>query len=86
MRIHFENHKGELDLETNEVIFYDLTFNGIIEATKFLKDIPPKITYVPWYYRGKKGLLDEEDGSVYLKDRWFPDEEFAIEIIKTGYK
>ncbi len=86
MKIEFEKHKGELDLETNEVIFYDLTFSGILKAIEFLKGVPPRDTYAPWYYRGHKGLIDEADGSVYLKDRWFPDEEFAKEIIKTGYK
>ena len=84
MKIEFEKHVGELDPETDKVIFYGLNFNGVLKAILFLKQLPPKLTYVPWCYRGQQGLLDEADGSVYLKDRWFPDEEFAREIIKSG--
>ena len=86
MKIEFENHMGVMDMKTNVVIFYGVTFSGILEAITLLKGISPKNTYVPWQHRRHKGLLDKEDGSVYIKDRWFPDESFAKEIIKAGYK
>ena len=86
MRIGFEGHSGRLEPETNEVTFYDMVFTTIVDAAKFLKEIPVGPVYRPWYFSGHRGLLNEEDGSVYLKDRWLPNEDFAIEIIKTGYK
>lgn len=86
MSIQFEGHKGTLDIETNEVTFYDMVFTSILDAAKFLKGIPVGPEYTAWYYRRHRGLLNEDDGSVYLKDRWLPDEEFAMELINTGYK
>ena len=86
MSIQFEGHKGTLDIETNNVIFYDMVFTSILYAAKFLKGIPVGPEYRAWYYRSHKGLLNEDDGSVYVKDRWLPDEEFAMELINAGYK
>ena len=86
MRIQFEGHKGTLDLETNEVTFYQMEFSSILEAAKMLKDVPVGPIYDAWYYRGRRGFMSEEDGSIYLKGKRIPDEEFAIELIKAGYK
>ena len=86
MKIQFEGHKGTLDIETNEVTFYQMVFPSILDAAKMLKGVPVGPMYDAWYYRGHKGFISEDDGSVYLKDRWFPDEDFAIELIKAGYK
>lgn len=83
MSIQFEGHKGTLDIYTNEVIFYGMTFSDILEATKYLKKLPVGNDYVPWYYRGHKGFMDQEDGSIFLYDRWLPDADFAENFIKA---
>lgn len=86
MNIQFEGHKGKLNIENMNVNFYGMVFTTIIEAVNMLKSIPSGPFYRPWYYRGHRGFLSEDDGSVYLKDRWLTDEEFAKEFIKIGYK
>ena len=82
MKIQFEGHPGTLDMETNRVTFYNLTFSSIIEAAKFLKPIRVGPDYRGWFYRLHKGLLNPEDGWVYVDERWLPDENFAEEYIR----
>jgi hypothetical protein len=82
MKIQFEGHQGTLEIETNKVTFYNLTFNSIVDAAKFLRPIKVGPNYQGWFYRMHIGLLNPEDGRVYVDERWLPDENFAEEYIR----
>lgn len=86
MKIQFEGHKGTLNIYTNQVTFYGMTFFSIIDAAEYLKKLPFGNNYVAWYYRGHKGFMDQEDGSIFIDDRWLPDAEFAENFIKAKGK
>lgn len=81
MKIQFLNHKGELNIETNCVRFYEHVFNGIRDAEKFLTNVPTSGEYEVWVYKGEKGLRNCKTGWIYYDTRWLPDEEFARKLI-----
>jgi len=84
----FEGHVGLLNLDTNGVKFYEHNFPTIVGAINFLKDVKVpnvKDQYTLWNYKGKKGLKNELDGWILLNGRWLPDEDFAKDLIRTGY-
>lgn len=85
----FRTHEGLLNPDENTVMFYGMGFKNIVEAIKFLKDVPdaPYGTYKSWYYNMHKGLKHSKTGQVYVDYRWLPDEKFAenyIDMKKKG--
>lgn len=82
MKIQFEGHPGTMDMDTNKVTFYNVQFDSIIDAAKFLKLVKVGPAYQGWCYRLHWGLLNPEDGWVYVDERWLPDENFAEEYIR----
>lgn len=86
MRIQFEEHKGTLDIHTQQVTFYGMVFSDILASIKILKHLPPGNNYEPWCYKGHKGFLDPEDGSIFMEEQWLPDVEFAKNFIRTKGK
>ena len=57
MKINFEGHQGELVKSDGSVIFYDLIFDDILHARKFLKLIPPG-NYIGWIENKYFGVTD----------------------------
>ena len=83
MNIGFEGHKGTLDICNNEVSFYGVTFSNILQAIRCLKNLPAGNDYVPWCYKGNIGFMDQEDGSIFIYDRWLPNALFAENFLKA---
>ena len=86
MKVQFEGHQGTLDDESDKMTFYNITFNTILEVAEFLKPIKVGPEYRGWFYMMHKGLLNIEDGSVYVDERWLPDENVAEEYIREKCK
>jgi hypothetical protein len=57
MKINFEGHHGELMKSDGSVIFYDLIFDDILHARKFLQLIPPG-NYTGWIENKYFGVTD----------------------------
>jgi hypothetical protein len=72
-----------LNIEDNSVEFYGIEFKTIIEAVKFLKNVEPGIKYGLWFFRRHKGLMNTNDGWIYVDLRWFPDSDMAEDHIKN---
>lgn len=85
MRAVYEGHEGEMNEESGYLTFYGTDFRNIFEAMKVLKMLDPKKEYNPWFYRGRRGLIDPE-GWILLDERWYPDADVAENIINTKYR
>lgn len=82
IKIIFKNHYGELDLETDNVIFYGLYFDTISEAMKFLVDnLVPSLEYEPCYLRGLCGVRRPSDGCVFTKGQWWESEKTVLKVL-----
>lgn len=79
IKIILNNHTGELDIETNNVVFYGLYFDTIIEAIGFLVDeIPPNYTYEPYYMCGLRGLFNPDTGYIFINGKWWENREIIL--------
>ena len=83
MNITFEQHQGTLNINDNSVEFYGIQFKTIVEAIKFLANVEPGVEYERWFYRRHKGLVNSNDGWIYVDLKWFPDSDMAEEHIKN---
>lgn len=82
IKIIFRNHYGELDLETDNVIFYGLYFDTILEAMKFLVDgLVPNLEYEPCYLRGLRCVRRPSDGWIFTKGQWWESEETILKVL-----
>ncbi len=82
IKIIFKNHYGELDLETNNVIFYGLYFDTISDAMKFLVDsLIPNMDYEPYYLRGLQCVRRSSDGWIFTKGQWWESEENVLKVL-----
>ena len=83
LKIMFQNHKGHLDFETNQCVFYGLFFDNISNAIKTLKDLEPNEIYRPWFYNFHSGIIHPNSGQIYIDNRWMPNDDFAEKYIDT---
>ena len=84
MKVHFEKHEGTLDRGSNMVTFYGLEFESICHAIPFLRLVDPGGQYNQWYYRGFKGIQDENN-MVFVCEKWFTDDDEAEYYINKQY-
>lgn len=77
--INYNSHEGLLNPDENTVMFYGIGFKNIIEAIKFLKEVPsaPYGTYERWFYNLNVGLKNKKTGQIYVDSRWLSNEKFA---------
>lgn len=67
--IELDHHKGTQNYEGTKYHFYNKTFNSIIEAAKFLKNITPgDLMFIQ--YKSRCCVYDVELESVYYKNEW----------------
>ncbi len=85
MKAHILGHVGKLNIKTGELNFYGLQCPNVFKAFEFLRDLNPQHNYRMWMYRGKKGLKNVDDGWVYIRGQWLPDEAMARDYIKNRY-
>jgi len=82
IKIIFKHHRGKLDLETGNVIFYGLYFDTILEAVRFLTDnIVPDLDYEPCYLRGLQCIRCLTDGCIFTGGRWWESEETILKLL-----
>jgi len=70
----FENHKGILDHETSRVVFYGLEFKTMVEASRYLKDVPPD-DYQVWSLDDHCGLYSPS-GFYFFDKSWYNEDAF----------
>ena len=73
-KIQFQGHWGVQDLETNKVIFYNITFDTICVAAEYLKKLPAGPQYL--------GKVD--DGTLYFEVREGPAHDCIMEVHRTS--
>lgn len=61
-KIQFEKHSGFMDMTTKNVSFYNLVFDDIFHASKFLEHIHPG-NYKGWVYESEFGIIDLNTGT-----------------------
>lgn len=76
-----EGHKGIHILEQDIVLFYDIQFKNVLEASKFLKNLEPCEYYIKWKHGPCIGVMDR-DGRYYFNGVWFNSTEQAFEYYK----
>ena len=73
LKVTIFQHTGELDIDTDCVIFYDTCFDTISEASKLLSKLPsPTRTdiYTSWYCRGQKFIINEKNNKIFWNNSW----------------
>jgi len=78
IKITIFQHTGELDIDTDCVIFYDTCFDTIIEASKLLNNLslPTKAdVYTSWYCRGQKFIMNEKNNKIFWNNIWVKESE-----------
>ena len=86
IKIFFNQHQGELEIDTNVVKFYGLYFQTMNDAVHMLTNIDPG-EYEPYYLRGSKGFIDVS-GKIFLQDTWWDNEETILKVffhLKNNY-
>jgi len=84
MKCVYCKHTGILYESTNEVRFYGVLFENIIEAMKLLDKIDFGFEYTPFIYHKHKGFV-HEDGYVIINSKepkWFDSKTVAKQWIK----
>lgn len=76
-----EGHKGVHILEQDVVLFYDIQFKNVLEASSFLKNLEPSEHYTPWKYGRCIGVMHKDLG-YYFNGLWFKTKEQAFEYYK----
>jgi len=83
----FQNHKGKLNINNNNVIFYKILFKNILEAIKLLKYVKCEefSEYRPWYYKQNVGLENINNDNIYLQNNIaFIDSHHAEQFIDNN--
>ncbi len=82
-RANFCGHKGLLDIESGNVIFYGLRFNTISETRSLLEFLKPSNTYKPFMYKGVKGVINKKTGKVNIDCSEYKNIKEAKILIKN---
>lgn len=70
MSCEYNGHHGILNTKTNEVYFYNLVFENIIFATRFLKDLEPGDgNYRGWVIGSLYGVYDKHADMYFTNTR-----------------
>lgn len=77
----YEGHKGVHILEQNVVLFYNIQFKDVLEASKFLKNLEPSDEYRQWKLGRCVGVMHDDLG-YYFNGIWFNSAEQAFEYYK----
>jgi hypothetical protein len=81
----FERHPGFLHQESGTCVFYGITFDSIIEVSKFLKGVLPGPEYKGETARGVKVLWDPEMDMWYSDGRWWADRMTAVRFGRKAF-
>ena len=83
MRASFEGHRGLMWPEDNNVVFYGVRYINITDAIKrLLCHIRPSVSYTPWCYGNHRGIKDNVTGKIFVRERWFDNENLAQLYLK----
>ncbi len=75
MNCSFQGHKGQLDTKSGQVTFYNLVFDDIFHAMKFLIRIEPG-EYTGWVIQQYFGVYDHNKKMYFTPDEgWVPCED-----------
>lgn len=69
--IQFEHHLGQMDVDRGYVTFYNIAFDSIVSAARFLRRTPPG-DFKGVYRFGSAFLVDKANDLYYDGERWVP--------------
>lgn len=74
----FERHPGFLHQESGTCVFYGITFDSIIEVSKYLKGVMVGPDYRGQTIKGVKVLWNPDMDMWWAEGRWWPDKMIAV--------
>lgn len=80
--VQYEGHMGLHIMSTNRVMFYNLEFPNMMEASKFLKGIKPSPSFMGYRLGSYKYLHNESTGEYFCDGLTFDCKKEVYEYCK----